>query len=167
MHVYENGKLASRTTTMAFSSYIKDKLTFVYNSNGTVSAKASQIEDGEEGDYYETTVYTFANGNIISTEFIDEDEYTEKITSTFDNKKSPFVNITGLKLLLDIALNTDISFDFHSVNNVLTNKIVYTYEGEVEGTVNTTFKNKYNSSDFLTEVFSGDATDSFKVQITY
>ena len=167
VYAYENGKLTSRITSRAFSSFSKDKLTFVYNSNGTVSVKASQILDGEESDYYETTIYTFANGNIVSSEYIDEDGDSEKITSTFDNKKSPFVNVTGLKLLLDVALDTDVSFDFHSVNNALTSKTVYTSEGEVEGTANTTFTNKYNSSDFLTEVFSGDASDSFKVQITY
>ncbi|WP_269234925.1 hypothetical protein [Flavobacterium flavigenum] len=166
VYAYDNsGKLTSRITTRAFSSYSKDKLTFLYNANGTVTVSASQIVDGEEGEYYESTIYTFANGNISSTEVIGDDGYTEKITSTYDNKKTPFVNVTGLKQLLDLALDTDLSFDFYSVNNTLTSKTVYTGE-EVE-TVNTTFTNKYNSDNFLTETFSGDNTDSFKVQITY
>lgn len=171
VYEYKNGKLDSKTTTEAFNSSIKDKLTFEYNSNGTVSAKASKIRDGEEGDYYESTTYTFANGNIISTDLIDVEGYGEKTTNTFDNRKSPFVNVTGLKLLLDLSLNADtdiaFDFDFYSVNNVLTSKTVYTTDGEVDATANITFTNKYNSSDFLTEVFSGDANDSFKIQITY
>ncbi|WP_417942284.1 hypothetical protein [Flavobacterium sp. RS13.1] len=167
VYAYDNsGKLNSRITTRAFSSYSKDKLTLVYNANGTVTVNASQIVDGEEGEYYESTIYTFANGNITSTEAIYDDEYSKKITSTFDNKKSPFVNVTGLKLLLDLDLDTDDVFDFYSVNNTLTNKTVDTNEGEVE-TAEVTFTNKYNSSDFLTEVFSGDANDSLKIQITY
>lgn len=165
VYEYSSGKLISRITTRAFSS-IQDKLTFVYNANGTVNANESQIIDGEETTLDTTTVYTFANGNIISTEVIYGDEDSEKITSTFDNKKSPFINITGLKLLLDLGLDSDFSFDFHSVNNALTSKTVYTSEGEVE-TAEATYTNKYNSNDFISEVFSGDATDSFKIQIAY
>ena len=165
VYEYSSGKLVSKITTSAFNS-IKDKLTFVYNANGTVNANKSQIIDGQEVKYDTTTLYTFANGNIISTEFIDGDK--EKTTNTFDDKKSPFVNITGLKLLLDLGFDpdSDFSFDFYSVNNALTSKTVYTSGGEVE-TVDATYTNKYNSSNFLTEVFSGDATDSFKIQITY
>lgn len=163
VYEYLSGKLVSKITTGAFTS-TKDKLTFVYNANGTVNVNESEIIDGQEVKYDTTTLYTFANENIISTEFIDGNK--EKITNTFDDKKSPFVNVTGLKLLLDLGLDSDFSFDFYSVNNALTSKTVYTNEGEVE-TVNATYTNKYNSSNFVTEVFSGDATDSFKIQITY
>lgn len=165
VYEYLNGKLASKITTSAFGSS-KEKLTFVYNANGTVNVNESEIIDGQEIKYDTTTLYTFANGNIISTEFIDGEK--EKTTSTFDDKKSPFVNVTGLKFLLDLAFDSDSdsSFDFYSVNNALTSKTVYTSGDEVE-TVNYTYTNKYNSSNFLTEVFSGDATDSFKIQITY
>jgi hypothetical protein len=165
VYEYLNGKLVSKITTGVANSN-KYKLTFVYNANGTVNVNESAIVQGQEIKYDTTTLYTFANGNIISTEYIDEDGDSEKITSTYDNKKSPFANVTGLKLLLDLAIDTEISFDFYSVNNAVTSKTVYTTGGEVE-TVNYTYTNKYNSSNFVTEVFSGDATDSFKVQITY
>jgi hypothetical protein len=163
VYAYENGKLISRITTSALNS-IKEKLTFVYNANGTVNVNESEIINGQEIKYDTTTLYTFANDNIISTEFIDGGK--ENITNTYDSKKSPFVNITGLKYLLDLSLDSDFTFDFYSVNNTLTSKTVYTEEGEVE-TVNVTYTNKYNSDNFLTETFSGDATDSFKVQVTY
>lgn len=164
VYEYSSGKLISRITTRAFSS-IQNKLTFVYNANGSVHANESQIINGEETTFDSTTLYTFANGNIISTEFM-QDGDSEKITSTFDNKKSPFVNITGLKHLLDLGLDSDFAMDFYSVNNTLTSKTVYTSEGEVE-TAEVTYTNKYNSSDFITEVFSGDAANSFMIKIIY
>lgn len=162
VYAYEGGKLVSKLTTYAFGTTPPQKLTFVYNANGTVNANQSEIINKQEIKYDTTTLYTFANGNIISTEYIDGEK--EKITSTFDDKKSPFTNITGAKLLLDL----DENFDFYSANNTVKNVTVQTdYEGEVVLTATVTTTNKYNSNNFLTEVFSGDAKDSFKLTITY
>lgn len=168
VYAYENNKLVSKTSSQAFGSTIQNKLTFVYNANGTVNANLSQIEDRVETKYDTTTLYTFANGNIVSTEYYDG--LKEKITNTFDDKKSPFVNITGLKLLLDLAQvdSDEYQFDFHSANNALTSVTVnYDEEGKAVQTVSADYKNKYNSNNFVSEVFAGDANDSFKIQVTY
>jgi PBP1b-binding outer membrane lipoprotein LpoB len=164
VYAYENGKLISKITTKAFGSSPQQKLTFVYNANGTVNANQSQIDNKVETKFDATTLYTFANGNMISSEFSDAER--EKITSTFDDKKSPFVNVTGLKLLLD--LDQHLEFDFYSVNNNV-KSVTETYDGEgkLVQTATVASTNKYNNSNFLTEAFVGDATDSYKLEITY
>ncbi|MDA6069120.1 hypothetical protein NJT12_05760 [Flavobacterium sp. AC] len=162
VYTYEAGKLVSKLTTSAFSSTPPQKLTFVYNANGTVNANYSEIINRQEVKYDTTRLYTFANGNIISTEFIDA--VREKSTSTFDDKKNPFTNITGAKLLLDL----DDNFDFYSANNTVKNVTVETdASGKVIGTVTVTNTNKYNANNFATEIFSGDAKNSFKLEIAY
>ncbi|SNR51597.1 hypothetical protein [Flavobacterium sp. ov086] len=165
VYAYENGKLISKITTKAFGSTPPQKLTFVYNANGTVNANQSEIIDGKEVKYDTTTRYTFANGNMISSEIIDG-VLREKITSTFDDKKSPFVNVTGVKLLLD--LDNNLEFDFYSANNNV-KSVTQTYdnEGVLEQTATVATTNKYNNSNFLTEAFVGDATDSYKIEVTY
>lgn len=162
VYAYEGGKLASRIVTREANKSILDKLTFVYNANGTITSKFSQIINKVEVPYDSTTTYIFSNGNLVSTEYVDG--LKEKITSTFDDKKSPFTNITGVKLLLDL----DDNFDFSSVNNAVTNTTVtYDSAGKVEKTVSVTTINKYNGNNFLTESFVGDAKDSEKLEIAY
>ena len=162
VYAYEGGKLVSKITTYAFGSAPTDKLTFVYNANGTVNANESQIINKLEVKYDTTTLYTFSNGNIVSSEYINGER--EKITSTFDDKKSPFTNVTGVKLLLDL----DENFDFYSANNELTTTTVsYDSTGKVTRTETLTATNKYNSNNFLTEIFVGDAKNSEKFEFTY
>lgn len=162
VYTYEGGKLATRITVREANKTTQDKLTFVYNANGTVTAKFSSIENKLETKYDSTTTYTFSNGNLVTTEYLDG--VKEKITSTFDDKKSPFTNITGAKLLLDL----DNNFDFSSVNNTVTNVTTnYDGDGKLTQTATVTTTNKYNGSNFLTEVFSGDAKDSEKLEIAY
>ncbi len=163
VYAYEGTKLVSKITTRETNKNIQDKLTFVYNANGTVNANQSQINNKQEIKYDTTTLYTFSNGNMISSELIDG-TLLEKITSTYDTNKSPFINITGLKLLLDL----DNEFDFYSTNNnVKSVTLTYNEKGTViqTATVETTYK--YNSSNYATEVFAGNAKDSFKLEITY
>ncbi|MFH7017092.1 hypothetical protein [Flavobacterium sp. FlaQc-47] len=161
-YAYENGKLMSKITANAFSTSSQEKLTLVYNADGTVTVKVSEIVNKVEIPYDSKTIYTFSNGNLVSTLY--SDAGSEKITSTFDDKKSPFTNITGIKLLLDL----DDNFDFSSVNNTVTN-ITTTYDsnGKLTQTATVTTTNKYNSSNFLTEAFVGDAKDSEKLEIAY
>ncbi len=162
VYAYENGKLVSKITTKAFSTSPQQKLTFVYNANGTVNANESEISNKVETKYDTTTLYTFANGNIVSTEYINGER--DKITSTFDDKKNPFTNVTGVKLLLDL----DENFDFYSANNKLTTTTVsYDSTGKVTRTETLTATNKYNSNNFLTEIFVGDAKNSEKFEFTY
>ncbi|OIV42087.1 hypothetical protein [Flavobacterium johnsoniae] len=163
VYAYEGGKLVSKITTRESNKSIQDKLTFVYNANGTVNANQSQIIDRLETKYDTTTLYTFVNGNIASTELIDG-RLEEKITSTFDDKKSPYINITGAKLLLDL----DNYFDFYSANNTVKNvTVTYDSEGAVDETATVTNTNKYNGSNYVTELFSGDAKNSEKLEIEY
>ena len=162
VYAYEGGKLVSRIVTREANKTIKEKLTFVYNTNGTITSKSSDIINNVEIPYDTTTTYVFSNGNLVSTEYVNG--LKEKITSTFDDKKSPFSNITGVKLLLDL----DDNFDFSSGNNILTNTIVtYDSDGLVDETVAETFTNKYNSNNFLTESIKGDAMNSEKLEIAY
>lgn len=162
VYAYENGKLISKITTPAANGTTQQKLTFVYNANGTVNANQSEIINKVEIKYDTTTLYTFLNGNIASSEVINGER--EKITSTYDNKKSPFYNVTGLKLLLDL----DLDFDFYSVNNELNSTTVnYDSSGAITQTVTVAATNKYNDAGFLSEAFSGDSKDSFKIEITY
>lgn len=162
VYAYEGGKLISKITTQAFGSAPQEKLTLVYNANGTVNANQSQIINKQEIKYDSTTLITFANGNVISSEYIDG--VKEKTTSTFDDKKSPFTNITGAKLLLDL----DHDFDYSSVNNPLTSTTVETDgSGKVVQTATVKYTNKYNASNFLSEVSAGDAKNSFKLEFTY
>lgn len=162
VYTYEGGKLVSRLTTRAFGSTPPQKLTFVYNANGTVNANESEIINKIEIKYDTTTLYTFANGNIVSSEYINGER--DKTTSTFDDKKNPFTNITGIKFLLDL----DENFDFYSANNTVTNVTVATdSSGKVTKTTNVKNTNKYNANNFVTEVFSGDAKDSYKLEIAY
>ncbi|WP_316634403.1 hypothetical protein [uncultured Flavobacterium sp.] len=162
VYAYENGKLTSKITTKAFGSSPQQKLTFVYNANGTVNANQSEIIDRQEVKYDTTTLYTFLNGNLVTSEYINSER--DKVSSTFDDKKSPFSSVTGAKLLLDL----DDNFDFSSVNNIVKNvAVAYASNGAVTSTSTTTNINKYNASNFLTETFSGDAKDSEKLEITY
>ena len=161
VYAYEGGKLISKITTPAFDGTIQEKLTFVYNANGTVNANESEIINRQEIKYDTTTLYTFLNGNIVSSEFNDGER--EKISSTFDNKKSPFYNITGLKLLLDLDL-----FDFYSTNNPVNSTTVnYDSSGKIIETVTVAQANKYNAAGFLSEIFVGDSKNSYKLEITY
>ncbi|MFH6994761.1 hypothetical protein [Flavobacterium sp. FlaQc-48] len=162
VYAYEGGKLVSKITTREANKTNQPKLTFVHNANGTITAKSSVIVNKVEIPLDGTTTYTFLNGNLVSTEY--SDAGSEKITSTFDDKKSPFTNVTGVKLLLDL----DSDFDFYSVNNTVKN-VTQTYDskGVLTQTATVTTTNKYNANNFLTEVFSGDAKDSFKLEISY
>lgn len=162
VYAYEAGKLVSKITTRESNKSSQRKLTFVYNANGTVNANESEIIDRQEIKYDSTTLYTFANGNIASSEYINGER--EKITSTFDDKKSPYINITGAKLLLDL----DDNFDFYSANNTVKNVTVsYDSKGAVTQTVTVTKTNKYNAGNYVTELFSGDAKNSEKLEIAY
>lgn len=161
VYAYENGKLVTKITTYAFSNAAQQKLTFVYNADGTVNANKSVIYNNQETKYDNTTLYTFANGNLVSS-YISEGK--EKITSTFDNKKSPFVNITGVKALLDF----DSPFDFYSSNNTIKSVTEnYSYQDAIIIKATVTSINKYNANNFLKEIFSGDDKNSEKLEITY
>ncbi|WDF64383.1 hypothetical protein [Flavobacterium sp. KACC 22763] len=162
VYTYEGGKLVSKITTDESNKSVQSKWTLVYNANGTVNVNESEIINKQEIKYDTTTLYTFANGNIISSEFIDGAK--EKITSTFDDKKSPYVNITGAKLLLDL----DRYFDFYSANNTVKNvTVTYDSKGAVTKTATVETTNKYNSSNYVTEAFDGDAKNSYKLEIAY
>jgi hypothetical protein len=164
VYAYENGKLISKITTPAVNGTTQQKLTFVYNANGTVNANESEIINKVEIKYDTTTLYTFLNGNIASSEYINGER--EKISSTYDDKKSPFYNITGLKLLLD--LDNELDFDFYSGNNTLNSTTVnYDSSGKIIQTATVTTTNKYNAAGFLSEAFIGDTKDSYKMEITY
>lgn len=163
VYAYEGGKLVSKITTRESNKNYQDKLTFVYNANGTVNVNESDIINKQEIKYDTTTLYTFSNGNIVSSELIDGTPM-EKITSTFDNKKSPFINITGVKQLLDL----DNDFDFYSVNNTVKNvTVTYDYKGAVTQTATVETAYKYNASNYATEVSAGDAKNSYKLEIAY
>jgi len=163
VYTYESGKLVSKITTREANKNIQDKLTFVYNTNGTINANQSEIINKQEIKYDTTTLYTFVNGNVVSSEIIDGVP-VEKITSTYDDKKSPFINITGLKALLDL----DNEFDFYSTNNTLKSvTVTYDYKGAVTQTATVEVAYKYNSSNYATEAFAGDAKNSFKLEIAY
>jgi hypothetical protein len=164
VYAYEGGKLISKITTPAFNATSQQKLTFVYNSNGTVNVNESEIINKTEIKYDTTTLYAFLNGNIASSEYINGER--EKITSTYDDKKSPFYNVTGLKLLLD--LDNELGFDFYSANNTLNSTTVtYDSSGKIVETATVATANKYNAAGFLSEAFSGDSKNSFKLEITY
>lgn len=171
VYAYENGKLISKITTPAFNATSQEKLTFVYNANGTVNANQSEIINKVEIKYDTTTLYTFSNGNIATSEFIDGEK--EKSTCIYDDKKSPFYNITGLKLLLDLdklslGVENEVYFDYYSANNLLKNTTVnYDSSGKIIQTVIVATTNKYNTAGFLSEAFSGDSKNSFKIEITY
>ncbi|KAF2342252.1 hypothetical protein [Flavobacterium tistrianum] len=163
VYAYEGTKLVSKISTWEANKSTQEKLTFVYNANGTVNVNQSQIINKQEIKYDTTTLYTFANGNLVSSELIDG-VLAEKITSTYDNKKSPFINITGLKALLDL----DSDFDFYSVNNTVKSvTVTYDSNGAVTKTATVETTNKYNSSNYVTEFFSGDSKNSFKLEIAY
>jgi hypothetical protein len=164
VYAYENGKLSSRIRTKAFNATSQEKLTFVYNANGTVTVNESRLVGKEETKSDEPMIYTFLNGNMVSSEYTINDG-KEILSSTFDDKKSPFVNITGVKHLLDLDYNF---FDFYSANNTVTNTTVtYDIDGKVIQTAKVTTLNKYNESNLLTEIFVGDAQDSAKFEFIY
>ncbi len=160
-YAYENGKLISKITSRASNANVKQKITFVYNSNGTVNANKSEIINGQEIKYDTTTLYTFLNGNIASTEYIDAEK--DKISSTYDDKKSPYYNVTGVKLLLDLDDNFNPSVN----NEVKIYTVRYNSSGVVDETFTEDFTNKYNAAGFLSETFTGDSQNSYKLAITY
>lgn len=160
-YTYEAGKLVSKINTSAFKP-LQLKTTFVYNVNGTVSANLSQIQNGQETKLDTNTLYTFENGNLVSSDYVNLER--DKITTVFDDKKSPFTNVAGVQVLVE--LNNDL--DFYSANNVVKNtKVHYNSSGVVTKSATVTNTNKYNSYNFLTEVLSGDAKNSLKLEITY
>ncbi|MCR4033373.1 MULTISPECIES: hypothetical protein [Flavobacterium] len=163
VYAYEGDKLVSKITTREANKNYQSKLTYVYNANGTVNANESDIDNRFEIKYDTTTLYTFQNGNIVSSEYINGER--DKVTNTFDNKKSPFLNIIGVKALFD--LDNDY-FDFYSVNNVVKKvTVAYDNKGVVTQTTTEEPTYKYNNSNYATEIAAGDAKNSFKLEIVY
>ncbi|WP_281309724.1 hypothetical protein [Flavobacterium flavigenum] len=143
---YENNKLKSFLEVSPNSS--SRKKTYTYNTDGTISTITVLINPITQQEIQDSSsILTLdANGNIIKAEFNDFVNTVE-----YDNKNNPFKSITGYTFLLDSGIFDQ---EANSVNNI--SKITENTGGVVNGTF--TYKNTYNSDNYLIKSVQGDET---------
>ncbi|MFB9110303.1 hypothetical protein ACFFVK_17095 [Flavobacterium gyeonganense] len=143
---YENNKLKSFLEVSPNSS--SRKKTYTYNTDGTISTITVLINPITQQEIQDSSsILTLdANGNIIKAEFNDFVNTVE-----YDNKNNPFKSITGYTFLLDSGIFDQ---EANSVNNI--SKITENTGGVETGTF--TYKNTYNSDNYLIKSVQGDET---------
>ncbi|PWA07769.1 hypothetical protein [Flavobacterium laiguense] len=152
---YENGKLTSLLSKSS-DSWTSDgtslhdrnnyKFDYVYNSDGTITAKNYTFDSQGNAKILYLIKYFFQNGNLVKSEYCDIDG---TILSTsiykYDNKTNPFSNIVGFGQL----------YDQHGYEISKNNLVEYTL---VSSTYTKTVKNKYtyNSNGYPEKISTSD-----------
>jgi len=148
-YTYANGKVASfvESEPGAPSKY---KTIYTYNSDGSVSYKASSIDIATNVENENSTgVLTFKDGNIIK-EVRTSNGFVNTTTHEYDTKNNAVKNVLGLNLLLD-------NEQFVSVNNVVKSTEVSSYsDGGGTSTYVYTNTYTYDANGFPTEWKSFD-----------
>lgn len=109
---YENGKLISvlskrsdRWTSVGTSLHDINfyKIDFLYNSDGTISAKNYRFDNEGNSQINYLSKYFFENGNLVKLECFDTDgNFVSSTVNKYDNRKNPFSNIVGFSQLYDV-----------------------------------------------------------------
>lgn len=139
---YENGKLTSllskssdRWASDGTSLHDRNnyKLDYVYNSDGTVTAKNYTFDSQGNAQMLYLLKYFFQNDNLVKLEYFDIDGNSLNTTVyKYDNKKNPFSNIVGFGQLYDqhlfhISKNNLVEYTFASSAYTQNVKNTYTY----------------------------------------
>ena len=120
---YSNNLLTSSNSTNSSSNY---NSTYTYNSDGSIT----EIRNGNTSNSTEKNVLFYSQGNCVKIEnyaFFDG-VYTlnETIISTYDNKNSPFKNITGLYTAYYPTGNINVNNCISQINKNASGEITYT-----------------------------------------
>lgn len=141
-----SGQLAT-LTMLFFDEDWGDRTVFSYNSDDTIDVQNYIGDTESQTQLDQTGVITMHNGNVVS--FV-ADGYTT--TYTFDDKNSPFKNVTGFAV-------TNIAYQEGGVNNILT------YHDSFDNS-QTTYT--YNSQNYpATSVETDDDGDVYSIEYTY
>ena len=137
----------------------KTKKSYIYNPSGSIIEENFNFINNVYVTANRTTLYTFLNGNLVSTVENNSYQYnngTNNVTNTnkytytyeYDNKNNPLKNILGIN---KISFGVD-----SSVNNVI--KKTSLTEGTTNNVANPVqpanirlYTNSYNADNFLTE----------------
>ena len=120
---YSNNLLTSSNSTNSSSNY---NSTYTYNSDGSIT----EIRNGNTSNSTEKNVLFYSQGNCVKIEnytFFDG-VYTlnETIIYTYDNKNSPFKNITGLYTAYYPTGNINVNNCISQINKNASGEITYT-----------------------------------------
>jgi hypothetical protein len=134
----------SKKETIQSSTY------FSYNADGSVTTESSIYDAaGVETKLKTSTVSTYSKGNLsqaIQTTKIDSKNYTV-VTSTYEYDTNPnyFKNVTGQPATIRLSNNNPTSVTQETV-------VTENATNAPKTTTLTTYKYKYNSSNFVTEI---------------
>jgi len=113
------GQVTEHVYTDIYDTY--EKIVFVYNSNGTISTTQYSGDTEAESVLEGTGIITIENGNPVKYAYTLTGDDTATIQLfTFDDKKSPWKNITGMAAIDLISLEGN-----SPEHNVLTEQTVY------------------------------------------
>ena len=120
---YSNNLLTSSNSTNSSSNY---NSTYTYNSDGSIT----EIRNGNTSNSTEKNVLFYSQGNCVKIEnytFFDG-VYTlnETIIYTYDNKNSPFKNITGVYTAYYPTGNVNVNNCISQINKNASGEITYT-----------------------------------------
>lgn len=140
---YDDGKLVNSIQKGTASSTYHYTTRYTYNSDGTVSYDhiRTHVSSGAASAYGTIGKYTLKDGNLVKEE-TSNSIYgsSDVIVYEYDTKNNPFKNVLGFNLL----------FDNESVNNLIKKTSVSVSGTNVSESI-TTYTNKYDANDFLTE----------------
>ncbi|RYD91194.1 MAG: hypothetical protein EOP54_22825 [Sphingobacteriales bacterium] len=131
-----------------------EKVLYTYNSNGTISTTEFYGDIDGQAEPDGSGLITMVNGNVTQYTYTSNSgSEPYQLSYTFDNKNSPYKNITGIGTL-------DIAFYEGGVNNILTR--------DDEGYESTTTY-QYNADGYPTSSVETDALwgTTVTTQITY
>ncbi|RYJ39575.1 hypothetical protein NU08_1244 [Flavobacterium anhuiense] len=129
---YTNGKLTEYTYAEAFSTAFPNgeynsRIVFTHNADGTVTRERYNINGNTETKSNYSEVLTFANGNLVKS--VQTDSQSGSVFTAqyeYDNKNSPYKNITGFNFLIDHSEGEGSVYS--SVNNIV--KYTASYSNE-------------------------------------
>ncbi|WP_396139495.1 hypothetical protein [Flavobacterium sp.] len=120
---YSNNLLTSSNSTNSSSNY---NSTYTYNSDGSIT----EIRNGNTSNSTEKNVLFYSQGNCVKIEnytfFNGVYTLNETIISTYDNKNSPFKNITGLYTAYYPQGNINVNNCISQINKDASGEITYT-----------------------------------------
>ena len=132
---YDNGKLSTRLLVDLNPDADPEitsglKTTYTYNSNNTISYEEYDVKATVQSTSSSTGIITLLNGQVVKS----ESTYGTTLV-TYDNKNSPFKNVTGFDKLMPAFL-----YGVYQINNPIT--IEY-YDNSA-----TTFYYQYNEQGY-------------------
>ncbi|TDL99899.1 MAG: hypothetical protein C4K58_01225 [Flavobacteriaceae bacterium] len=139
----------------------KNKDVYTHNSDGTIVQESYRFDlDGKEVKDDGSTIFTVSNGNVIKEVRTSGDQNNINVNiyeDEYDNKKSPFSNITGFDRLIFDAPT--------SRNNPLKSKYQHIYNNVVQSSSTHIYTNTYSTDGYL--LFSSFVGDDYSGSESY